>query len=137
LPVCDACAKRRTPCTYSDIDRRRGKLKKHETDALQQQVRELKEIITTLQLGSDEAAFGLLKKIRSNQPGVLTSSELAPAFTEPNSDFHKSQEKDERPPNASVSLDLGPIHEDPNRADSPALVRQSIHSRRFAPRSVD
>ena len=129
MPVCGACSKRRMPCTYSDVDRRRGKLKTHETDALQQEVREFKEILSTLQLGSDEDAFGLLRKIRSDQSDILTSSQPLPAFREAISDYHKSQESDSRPPNMSVSPDVGGGPLDRGRADHLPLVRQSIHSR--------
>ncbi|EXJ93934.1 hypothetical protein A1O1_02327 [Capronia coronata CBS 617.96] len=100
LPTCSTCKKRRTGCTYSEIDRRRGKLKKHETDALLQQVRSLQDIISTLQIASDEDAQALLKKIRRDQTELIDSVSLfdGPSpVSETLADYRQSQERDLKP----------------------------------------
>jgi hypothetical protein len=53
---------------YSEVDRRRGKLKKDETDALQEQVRHLESIVAMLTVGPDDAAHDLLNIMRENAP---------------------------------------------------------------------
>ena len=92
------------------MDRRRGKLKKQETDALQQQLRDLQGIISALKLSSDADAVDLLKKIRSGPPEALTPSDTPLAARDFISDYHKSQERDTRQPGLSVSQLHGDAH---------------------------
>ncbi|KAJ9607045.1 hypothetical protein H2200_008117 [Cladophialophora chaetospira] len=57
---------------YSKVDRRRGKLTKNDTDALQEKVRNLDTIVTTLRQGSDQEAVILLQRIRATiSPSLL------------------------------------------------------------------
>ena len=101
LPVCSACLRRQTACTYSEVDRRRGKLKKNETDALQEKVKQLEGIITVLSLGTDDAAHDMLKTMRERPPvqvggrGLLGADVLA--------DWQRSRQRDvEYDPEVSV-----------------------------------
>jgi hypothetical protein len=66
--MCSVCSRRQTICAYSEVDRRRGKLKKNEADALQEKVKSLESIIMVLSLGSDDDARGLLKTMREKAP---------------------------------------------------------------------
>ncbi|EXJ92151.1 hypothetical protein A1O3_00701 [Capronia epimyces CBS 606.96] len=100
LPLCSTCKKRRTACTYSDVDRRRGKLKKHETDALVQQVQSLQSIISALQIASDDDALELLRKIRRNECDLLDNlppSDRPSPVSDVLADYRRSQERDTKP----------------------------------------
>ncbi|KIW99011.1 uncharacterized protein Z519_00674 [Cladophialophora bantiana CBS 173.52] len=76
-PTCSACVGRGTLCVYSDVDRRRGKLRANETDALQERVRKFESTINTLTHGSDEEAYELLRRMRTNPPQSPGSDGLA------------------------------------------------------------
>ena len=89
--MCSACSRRGTVCTYSKVDRRRGKLKKNETDALQEKVRNLDVIVTTLRIGSDQEALALLQRLRA-EPS-LTPSQIALPSGHALDDRHKSPQK--------------------------------------------
>lgn len=105
IPVCSPCSRRGTECSYTDIDHRRNKLKRSETDALQLQLRELQNVIATLRLGSEEDAIDLLMRIRSQPPATLTPSETPLAINDTLDEWRRSQERDVQPtpdPNPSV-----------------------------------
>ena len=89
--MCSACSRRGTDCTYSKVDQRRGKLKKTETDALQEKVRNLDIIVTTLSIGSDQEALALLQRLRAKPPS--TSSQIALPSGHVLDDRHKSPQK--------------------------------------------
>ncbi|KAH0841477.1 hypothetical protein FOPE_06678 [Fonsecaea pedrosoi] len=76
-PTCSACVARGTLCVYSDVDRRRGKLRANETDALQERVRKVENIINVLTQRSEEEAYDLLRRMRTNPPQSLGSEGLA------------------------------------------------------------
>ncbi|KAJ4535828.1 hypothetical protein HRR86_001966 [Exophiala dermatitidis] len=100
LPVCSTCQKRRTACTYSAVDRRRGKLKKHETDALVQQVETLQGILSALQISPEEDALELLKKIRRHESSLVdfwSASGRPSPVSETLADYRRSQERDTKP----------------------------------------
>lgn len=101
LPICSACNRRRTTCAYSEVDRRRGKLKKNETDALQEKVKSLESIITVLSLGSDDDAREMLKTMREKAPTPVTRGALP--VREVLGDWQRSRERDFEY-NAEVSL---------------------------------
>ena len=92
LPICTACSRRRTLCAYSEVDRRRGKLKKNETDALQEKVKALESIIEVLSIGSDDEARDLLESIRGKQ--ALTASGVAQPVADALAQWHNSRKKD-------------------------------------------
>lgn len=100
--MCSACSRRRTTCTYSEVDRRRGKLKKDETDALQEKVKSLESIITVLSLSSENDARDLLQAIRDKAP---LPSGVSTQFSEALAQWQASREKDIEF-NASVSTNL-------------------------------
>lgn len=100
--MCSACSRRRTTCNYSEVDRRRGKLKKDETDALQEKVKSLENIITVLSLSSDNDARDLLHAIRDKAP---LPSGVSSQFSEALAMWQASREKDIEF-NASVSTNL-------------------------------
>jgi hypothetical protein len=89
--MCSACSRRGTACTYSKVDRRRGKLKKNETDALQEKVRNLDIIVTTLSIGSDQEALALLQRLRAKPSS--TPSQIALRSGNGLDDRHKSPQK--------------------------------------------
>ncbi|OAL18219.1 hypothetical protein AYO22_10797 [Fonsecaea multimorphosa] len=76
-PTCSACVGRGTLCVYSDVDRRRGKLRANETDALQDRVRRFEQIINALTQGPEEDAYDLLRRMRTNQSQSPGSEGLA------------------------------------------------------------
>jgi hypothetical protein len=78
-------------CTYSKVDRRRGKLKKNETDALQKKVRNLDIIVTTLSIGSDQEALVLLQHLRAEPSSI--PSQIALPSGHVLDDRHKSPQK--------------------------------------------
>ncbi|OAP61896.1 hypothetical protein AYL99_04099 [Fonsecaea erecta] len=79
-PTCSACVARGTLCVYSDVDRRRGKLRANETDALQERVRRSEGIINVLTHGSEDEAYDLLRRMRLN-PAQSPGPEGLPDWT--------------------------------------------------------
>ena len=94
LPMCSACSRRQTTCSYSEVDRRRGKLKKNETDALQEKVKSLESIIRVLSLASDDDARGLLRTLREKAPTSTTGGGLPAQLAEVVGDWNVSRQKD-------------------------------------------
>jgi hypothetical protein len=92
MPVCSACSRRRTTCTYSEVDRRRGKLKKNETDALQERIKTLEDVVSILSLGSGDDARDLLRAMRANASS--STSDGGPTLAEVLSEWQRFREQD-------------------------------------------
>ncbi|KIW21874.1 hypothetical protein, variant 1 [Cladophialophora immunda] len=63
-PVCSACSNRKIKCTYSEVDGRKGKLKKEEQDALREKTAKLEDIFQSLSSASGQDALTLLQRLQ-------------------------------------------------------------------------